>query len=51
MPVARCIRLPKTDNPVGIFVRQRPQQDFVHHAENGGVRTDPQGQGEDRHQR
>jgi hypothetical protein len=39
------------DNPVWLFVRQRPEQDRVDDAEDGRVGADPQGQGDNRHQR
>jgi hypothetical protein len=35
------------DDPVGCGVRQRAQQDRVHHAEDGRARGDPQGEDED----
>ena len=37
--------------PLGLRVGQRPQQDRVDHAEDGGVGADAQGQGEDGHRR
>ena len=37
------------DQPAVVLVWKWPQQDGIDHAENGGVRSDPQSEGEHRH--
>ncbi len=39
------------DDEAGGGVRQRPEQDAIHHAEDGGVRADAEREGEDRDDR
>ena len=39
--------LPHHDEALGVVVRQRLEQDRVQHAEDGGFRTDAQGEGDD----
>jgi hypothetical protein len=40
---------PKIDELIGILIRQGPDQNGIQQAENGGIRTDAEGEGEDRH--
>jgi len=47
----RRIRLPQHHDLTGTWVRQRTQQDRVHHAEDGSVGADAQGQRDDGHNR
>ncbi len=43
--------MPEANEAPGIPERKWPQQDSVHHAENGGVRANPQSQRDDRNRR
>ena len=47
MPVARLAALVDPHHPAGIRERQRPQQDRIDDAEGGGVRANPDRQGQD----
>ena len=44
-------RLSQRDEPIGFDVRQRPQQNAVHHAEDGRRRADAESQRQDRDER
>ncbi len=46
MQLARRISGKQHGQPVGIMVRQRPQQNGIHDAENCGIRANAQGQRE-----
>ena len=48
LPVARDVVLPDDDQPLGILVGKRLQEQRVDHAEDRGVRADADGEGADR---
>ena len=47
VPTTMRILFPYSYQAIRVFIRQRPQQDRIDHAENGRIRSDPERQSDD----